>query len=447
MRATGFSTLAEWLSWLETLHPKKIDMSLDRIRSVLDSLSLRPPPYRVITVGGTNGKGSCVAILESIYRSAGYRVGAFTSPHLFRFNERIRVDGVEASDEQLVSLFEFIDATRGKTTLSYFECSAVAACLHFAQEKCDVVILEVGLGGRLDAVNALDADAVLIASVDLDHQEWLGPDRESVGREKAGIMRAGRPAVIADRLPPSSLVEHAAATGADLKLIARDFDVAGVVAEVESGMQRWNYRGAQGEIRDLPRPAFGGDIQYTNAAACTTVVEALNDVLPVQHEALARGLASASLFGRLDRHTVNGVEWVFDVAHNPAAARELVAAVRRLPPAGRTLAVFGAMHDKDIAGVLQPFAELVDEWFVACAEPERGATAKDMTAALTAQGARLATPQPDVETAIRSAAVRAARGDRVLVFGSFYIVGPAMEALGLYCAPTSSDQSARWTGV
>ncbi len=465
MRATGFSTLADWLSWLETLHPKKIDMSLDRIRLVLDSLSLRPPPFRVITVGGTNGKGSCVAILESVYRSAGYRTGAFTSPHLWRFNERIRVNGEEATDAQLVSLFGFIDATRGQVTLSYFESSAVAALLHFARENVDVAILEVGLGGRLDAVNAVDADATLIASIDLDHQEWLGPDRESVGREKAGIMRGGRPAVVADRDPPRSLIAHAAGDDVDLRLIGRDFDFivvdgarTGPVAPTPGGPtaatsdqpppgERWTYRGARGETADLPRPVFGGDIQFTNSAACTAVVEAMQSVLAVDRQALADGLAGATLPGRLDRRQVSGVEWVFDVAHNPAAARELAAAVRRLPRAARTLAVFGAMHDKDISGVVQPFMEFVDEWFVACAEPARGASAAAMAVTLTDLGAQAVTPQPDVETACRSATLRAAPGDRVLAFGSFYLVGPAMEALGLYCAPTCSDQSARWTGV
>ncbi len=446
MRATGFSTLADWLSWLETLHPKKIDMSLDRIRQVLDSLSLRPPPFRVITVGGTNGKGSCVAILESVYRSAGYRTGAFTSPHLWRFNERIRVDGEEATDAQLVSLFELIDATRGQITLSYFESSAVAALLHFARQNVDVAILEVGLGGRLDAVNAVDADAALIASIDLDHQEWLGPDRESVGREKAGIMRGGRPAVVADRDPPQSLIRHAAGDDVDLRLIGRDFDFT-VADQSRPRSDRWTYRSAQGESAELPRPAFGGDIQFTNCAACTAVVEALQTVLPVDREALARGLVAATLPGRLDRRDVNGVEWVFDVAHNPAAGREFAAAVRRLPRAGRTLAVFGAMHDKDISGVVQPFMALVDEWLIACAEPERGASAAAMAATLADLGARSVAPQPDVETACRSAALRAASGDRVLAFGSFHLVGPAMEALGLYCAPTCSDQSARWTGV
>src|SRR5690606_4358764 len=217
----SFASLAEWLAWLETLHPKKIDMSLDRIHVVLDALGIRPPPYRVITVGGTNGKGSCVAILESIYRQAGYRVGAFTSPHLVRFNERVRFDGADASDQELIALFESIDASLGAVTLSYFEASTVAAFLHFERCRADVAVLEVGMGGRVDAVNALDADAALIASIGLDHTDWLGPDREAIGHEKAGIMRAGRPVVVGDADPPASLARHAEAVGAKLATIHR----------------------------------------------------------------------------------------------------------------------------------------------------------------------------------------------------------------------------------
>jgi dihydrofolate synthase / folylpolyglutamate synthase len=461
MRARGLSSLSEWLAWLETLHPKKIDLSLERIRAVLDSLNLRPPPYRVVTVGGTNGKGSCVALLDSIYRAAGYRVGAFTSPHLWRFNERILFGGEEASDAALVALFERIETARGEITLSYFEFSAVAALLHFADLGAEVAVFEVGLGGRLDAVNAVDADAALIASVDLDHQEWLGTDRESVGREKAGILRPGRAAVIADRAPPASLLAHAAEIGARLWLIGRDFDfTADIEVDIERDVEadivagtdnapagRWRWQSRERTLPALPRPLSGTHVQFANAAAAVAVVEALQGELPVTLEALREGIAAARIRGRLERHLADGVEWLFDVAHNPAAARELAAALGRLPAAGRTLAVFSAMHDKDIAGVLAPFVDRIDEWFVAQCEPERGATAAQIGATLARLGARVVQAQPDVETACRSAQLRAGRGDRVLVFGSFYLVGPAMEALGLYCAPTPSDQSARWTGV
>src|SRR5690606_33628402 len=334
-----------WLAYFETLHPKKIDMSLDRIRVILDALHLVPPRYKVITVGGTNGKGSCVAILESIYRAAGYRVGAFTSPHLVRFNERIRFDGRDATDAELVEVFESIEASLGPVTLSYFEASAVAALLLFERRHADVAILEVGMGGRLDATNAVDADAALIASVDLDHTEWLGPDREAIGREKAGIMRPGRPAVVGDPDPPQSLAACADEIGARLFAIGRDFRAV----PLERG---WRFEGPEGVVRDaLPVVPFGAQIQGSNMAACVTVVDALRDILPVSEDALRAGLAGARLRGRTERHVRDGVEWIFDVAHNPSAARVLRQEIEGTRPS-RTLAVFAAMEDKDLEGVL-----------------------------------------------------------------------------------------------
>ena len=288
-------SLEDWLAWLETLHPKKIDLSLDRVLAVLDRLRLREPPYTVITVAGTNGKGSCVAMLESIYWHAGYSVGAFTSPHLWRFNERVRVNGIDATDEELVELFEIIEATLGTITLSYFESSTLAALLAFARRKVDVAVLEVGMGGRLDASNAVDADCALIVSIDLDHQEWLGPDRDAIGREKAGIMRSGKPVVVADRNPPASLLEHAATVGANVRLIGRDFDYRRVG-------DRWRPRDGDPALSALPRPDFGGDEQYANAAACSVVVEQLSERLPVARTAVANGIEHAILRGRLERH-------------------------------------------------------------------------------------------------------------------------------------------------
>jgi len=423
-----FTSLAEWLAWFETLHPKKIDMSLDRIRVILDALGLVPPSYRVITVGGTNGKGSCVAILESIYRTAGYRVGAFTSPHLVRFNERIRFDGRDATDDELIELFESIEASLGQVTLSYFEASAVAAFLFFKRRRADVAILEVGMGGRLDAVNALDADAALIASVDLDHTAWLGPDREAIGREKAGIMRAGRPAVVGDPDPPRSLAAHADEVGARLLAIGRDFRA------VRNG-DKWRFEGPNGVVRDaLPVVPFGAHIQAANMAACVAVVDALRDVLPVSEDALRAGLSNARLRGRTERHVRDGVEWIFDVAHNPSAARVLRQAVDGRP-ASRTLAVFAAMEDKDLDGVLAPFADLVDRWHVARPDSERGAPLEAVARTLDALGASDRVLHADVAAACHAAAAEARPGERVLVFGSFYTVGPALEALRLYSTP------------
>jgi dihydrofolate synthase/folylpolyglutamate synthase len=432
--------LDDWLSWFQTLHPKQIDMGLERVTTVLDRLGLRAPPYRVVTVAGTNGKGSCVAMLESIYWHAGYDVGAFTSPHLWRFNERIRFNGADAGDAELVEMFAAVDAVLGAVTLSYFESSAVAALLYFARREVDVAVLEVGMGGRLDASNAVAADCALIVSVDLDHREWLGPDREAIGREKAGIMRPGKPAVVADRVPPRSVLDHAASIGARVTLLGRDFDY-------ERGLER-EWRRAAGAPTWLPRPRFGGDEQYGNAAACAAVVAELERVLPVGDDALARGIANAYLRGRLERHDVDGTEWLFDIAHNPAAAHVLDASLARLPAPKRTFAVFAAMHDKDLAGVLAPFKDEVERWFVTQACLDRGAPPADLAAVLERLGVRSVEIAASVAAACAAARMAARPGDRVLVFGSFHTVGAATAALGLYCAPSrNGEQPEEWTRV
>ena len=430
-------SLDDWLRRFETLHPKKIDLTLDRVTAVIDRLELKPPPYKVVTVGGTNGKGSCVAMLESIYWHAGYAVGAFTSPHLWRFNERIRVNGADALDPELVALFEIIDSTLGGITLSYFESSTVAALLHFARQRVDVAVLEVGMGGRLDASNAVDSDCALVVSVDLDHREWLGDDREAIGREKAGIMRRGKPAVVADRDPPKSVIAYAASEGALPRVIGRDFDFRPLPG---------GWRRADGDARVLPLPPFGGDEQLANAAACAAVVDSLANELPVNDDALAEGIRNAYLRGRFERATLDGVEWVFDVAHNPAAAAIFAASLARLPRAPLTLAVFAAMRDKDLAGVIAPLVPSVDTWFVTQADAERGARGEELRDVLAAAGARSIEVAPDVAASIAAARASAQSGARVIVFGSFVTVGAAADALGLYCAPSRmTDQPARWT--
>lgn len=427
-----FESLDEWLQWLQTLHPKQIDMSLDRMLGVLARLGISDPRYRVITVGGTNGKGSCVALLESVYRAAGYSVGTFTSPHLVAFNERIRFDGADLGDAALIELFEVMEAARGELTLSYFEASAVAAMLHFARACADVAVLEVGMGGRLDAVNAIDADAALIVSVDLDHMEYLGPDRDAIGYEKAGIARPDRPVIVADRDPPQGLLDEIGRRGGRVALIGIDFSA-------ESLGDRFTYQSANRSGHRFPRPAFGGRIQLDNAAAVVAVVDAMQAELPVTDASIARGLESARLKGRFDRVVVgrgdnvtasDPTEWVFDVAHNPAAAELFGEALADLDPVPRTIAVFGAMGDKDIAAVVRPFVAIVDAWFVGGVDSERGAKAEGLAALLEREGARNVTVCADVAAATRAAQSTAA--DRVLVFGSFYTVGPAMQAVGLY---------------
>ena len=434
-------TLERWLSWFETLHPKKIDLTLDRVIGMLERLKLKPPPYKVITVAGTNGKGSCVAMLESIYWHAGYDVGTFTSPHLWRFNERIRCNGADATDAELVELFREIDSTLGSITLSYFESSAVAAFMYFARREVDVAILEVGMGGRLDATNTLDTDCALIVSIDLDHREWLGDTRESIGREKAGIVRRGKPVVIADRAIPQSVLAHAATEGAIPYVLGREFDLR----RVGTG---WRRSSDPDTAPVLPLPAFGGDEQFGNAAACAAVVEHMADALPVSDAALAAGIERAYLRGRFERHTVDGVEWVFDVGHNPAAAERLRASLERLPPAHRTFVVFAAMRDKDVVGVVGPFVPLAERWFVTQGSADRGATAAELAALLQGAGAPRVSTAPTIADACTAARAAAQPKDRVLVFGSFVTVGAATEALRLYCASSPLiDRPASWTRV
>jgi dihydrofolate synthase/folylpolyglutamate synthase len=429
------ATLDEWLGWLETLHPKAIDLSLNRITTVLEALSLTDPPYHVVTVGGTNGKGSCVEFLESIYRAAGTRVGAFTSPHLWRFNERIRVDGAWASDSELISAFEALEAARGRVTLSYFESSAVAAILHFAQAGVDVAVMEVGLGGRLDAVNAIDPDVSLITSIGLDHMEWLGDDRESIAYEKAGIMRDGCPVVIAEPDPPKTLAREVARRGARALWLDRDYCC------VPDG-ERWIYRGPAGEELLLPRPSFGADEQLVNAAASVTAVRALDARLPVDDRAIATGIAAARLEGRLDRRTIDGVGWIFDVAHNPQAASHLARTVCGGPLPASTLAIFGAMADKDLDAILELFVADVDVWHLAPVASARTADARDLAERLLRLGSRARLHcHDDIPEATEVARSEARCGDRVLVFGSFYTVGPAMESLGLYSPTLGSGMS------
>jgi dihydrofolate synthase/folylpolyglutamate synthase len=418
-----FESLDEWLAWLVTLHPKQIDLSLDRVQGVLDALGIAQPPYRVVTVAGTNGKGSCVALIEQIYLQAGLRVGAFTSPHLVAFNERIRFGGADLDDAALMDVFETIDAARGELTLSYFEASAVAAMLHFAEAGADVAVLEVGMGGRLDAVNALAADCAVIVSIDLDHMEYLGPDRDVIGREKAGIVRAGRPVIVADTNPPAGLLDEIARRGGALELIGRDFSVAPFGEGLE-------YRHANGEPRHFPRPGFGGRIQLGNAAAVIAAVDALHARLPVAEAAMAAGLAAARVRGRCERVSVNGSEWIFDVAHNPASAALLFASLAELAPVERTIAVFGAMRDKDLASVIRPFVPLVDGWLIGGIDSDRGAAPAEIAAVLDAVGARGVQCHTDIAAAARAA--RDTGAGRVLAFGSFYTVGPAMKTVGIY---------------
>lgn len=416
-----FQTLDEWLRWQETLNPAEIELGLDRVREVWQRVHPGALPFTVITVAGTNGKGSCVALLASILQAGGYRVGAFTSPHLLRYTERIRVDGEEVDEAALCAAFERVDTVRGEVALTYFEFGTLAALSVFLQAGLDVVVLEVGLGGRLDAVNVLDADVALVTSVGIDHVDWLGPDRESIGREKAGVFRSGRPAVYGEADIPSSVTTYADEIGARLYRAQRDF-------YAESAPAGWNWRGPQHARTGLPHPALRGAVQIQNAAACLMVLDLLAARLPLSQDAVRRGLQEVQLPGRFQ--VVRGdVDCILDVAHNPHGVDVLADNLRSLAPSGRLLAVWGMLETKDAAGVAARLAPQVAQWYLAGLEREssRGLSAARLAEALH-QGAPQAPSQrfERVCAAVEQARRDARPGDQILIFGSFYTVAAAL---------------------
>ena len=483
-------TLPQWLDYIERQHPKSIALGLDRVREVAARMRLGKPAKRVITVGGTNGKGSTVAFIEAIARAAGLKVGAYTSPHLLRYSERVRIDGREVSDEALVAAFERVEAARlspspvgrgvgvrvrrsetsddtainfgrgwerrpaassvsadgdrrkqelaagrrshdqsfdsgaleNSIPLTYFEFGTLAALHLFQQSSLDLVVLEVGLGGRLDAVNVIDADVAVITTVDIDHVDWLGKDRESIGYEKAGIARAWKPLVLGEIDSPSSVLRHAYAIGANAIRMGSDFFHEAVDAS------HWRWRDA-GHAMELPLPKLAAPAQRANAATAIAALRALE--LEIAHAAFAEGVAAATLPGRLQRLDYRGTPVIMDVAHNPQAARELTAWLRAEPAAGRTLAVFAALSDKDVEAVVSALGGAVSQWFLAGLEAA-GARAQGVEAlalrlagTAAAQGSRHAT----VQAALDAAQATAQSGDRILVFGSFHTVADALTLL------------------
>jgi dihydrofolate synthase/folylpolyglutamate synthase len=418
-----FATLGEWLDWQQALHPKSIDLGLDRIREVMRRLGVARPAGVVLTVGGTNGKGSVVAYLDAILRAGGYRSGTFTSPHLLQYNERIRIDGQAVRDEELLEAFGLIDTARGETSLTYFEWNALAAFMVLERAALDAAVLEVGLGGRLDAVNAVDADVAAIVSVGLDHCDWLGDTVEAIGREKAGIFRPGRPAIYGARDMPWSVASAATATGARLRRLGVDFDFV----ERPDG---WDYVGTGSRRAELPLPALGGAAQLANAATALAVLESAEPRLLVPDDAVRAGLASASLAGRFQ--VVSGdPEWILDVAHNPDAARILAQSLAMRPASGRTVAVCGILADKDVGGILRPMRDAVDEWIAVGLTGPRSLDAGTMADRLEAAGAEVVRRADDVTAGCQLAREVALPGDRVVVFGSFLTVGAALGWLGL----------------
>jgi dihydrofolate synthase/folylpolyglutamate synthase len=425
-------SLDDWLAWMTPERPADAAGGLDRVRTVAERMRLVTPAGAVapmgrgpisFTVGGTNGKGSTCAYLERILLESGYRTGLFTSPHLLAYNERVRVGGEDASDDALVDAFERIDKARGDVTLTYFEFGTLAALDVLAAAKVEVAILEVGLGGRLDAVNIVDADCAIVASVDLDHQALLGNDRESIGFEKAGIFRKGRPAIVSDPQPPERLLAHARDIGADLQVIGRDF-------RYEASDHQWDFIGRRGAKRALPMPALRGRWQLRNASAALAALDELAGQLPVSLGEVKRGLALVRLGGRLQvlpgRPSI-----VLDVAHNPQAARALAEGLGDMGFFENTLGVFAILSDKDVGGVVDAMRGRVDRWYVASSDSDRAAPTARVVEALGSRGLAASTRAfATVASAFREARRDAGPNDRIVVFGSFTTVAEALR-----CAP------------
>jgi dihydrofolate synthase/folylpolyglutamate synthase len=405
-------TLEDWLRYIEQQHPQAIALGLDRVKEVLARLKVQLQ-CPLITVAGTNGKGSTCAMLESILRAAGYRTGLYTSPHLVRYSERVRIAGVEVEDGPLSEAFAAVEGARGQTPLTYFEFGTLAAFWVFSHEKIETAILEVGLGGRLDAVNVLDAHCAVLTSVGIDHVDYLGADREAIGREKVGIFRPGRPAVVAEPNPPRSVLE----SQAELLLIGRDF---GFTAE----QTQWTYWGPRGKRAGLAHPALRGAIQLRNAAAALCALDTLE--LPLAMQDLRRGLAEVALPGRF-QVLPGRPQVIFDVAHNVEAARTLAENLAASGFAPETIAVCGMLRDKDIAGVLRELAPRITRWHLASLPGPRGATAEHLEENLRKSDARVPVLKFEFpKTAFAAALEHAAEGDKIVVFGSFLTVGEVM---------------------
>jgi dihydrofolate synthase/folylpolyglutamate synthase len=421
-------TLADWLTRQESVHPKTIDMGLARVTSVARTLGVDKPTYRVITVGGTNGKGSTVVHLDTLLRTSGISTGMFTSPHLIRYNERIQVDGAEATDAELVAAFERIEHARGTTTLTFFEYNLLAALVLFTERAVDVAVLEVGLGGRLDAVNLVDPDVAIVCSIGFDHRDYLGDTLDLIGAEKAGIFRAGRPAVLGTDEMPGSVFAAIESLKAQAIVAGKDFrwNIA------SDG--RWSYDGLSLSLRDLPPSALVGSIQYRNAATALAALETLGSVEPpmgkLNESTVSAALRAVRLPGRFQSVERGPVEWILDIAHNEPAAVTFARHIRERPAKGQTLAVVGILSDKDAGAIARVLEREVDHWILCALPGPRGSSAEDLAQRLSLSPSAVSLAA-SVEEGCAIASATAKPGDRVLVFGSFHTVGPAMQWLGI----------------
>jgi len=418
MQASGLP-LHEWLAQLETYSPHEIDLGLERVDALLDRLRLQLPA-RVLHVAGTNGKGSSVAMLEALLRRSDAKVGSYTSPHMQRYNERIRIDGQEASDAQIVTAFESIEALRGDLPLTYFEFGTLAALVVFARSDVDIAVLEVGLGGRLDAVNAVEPSASLITNVSLDHCAWLGDDIETIAVEKAGIMRANKPVVFAAKDIPQAIVAQADALGADLYAATQDYRWS-----VKSD-GCWSWQGISHSLHDLARPSLQGDIQIQNAAGVLTLLEVAGFDELLQSDVINAALGDIQLAGRMQIVREN---WIVDVAHNPAAADVLADALRARASGGVAVAILGMLDDKDVEGVVTPLAGLVGSWVAVTADNPRAIPAAELARRVANSTGNACLIAATLDAAIERAEERAGAAGSVLVTGSFYTVGAALAAI------------------
>lgn len=416
--------LTDWLARLETLSPKDIDLGLERVQAVLGKLDLKTPQC-VLHIAGTNGKGSSVAMLQALLAESGMSVGAYTSPHVFRYNERICIDTAEASDEQIVAAFERVDAARGDVPLTYFEFGTLAALDVFEQAGVDVAILEVGMGGRLDAVNAVEPDAGLITNVSLDHCDWLGNNIDSIAFEKAGIMRTGKPIIFGAVDVPPSLSQHASDIGAELIVAGRDYTWAGAADG------SWSWQGRSTQVSSLKPPSLAGDFQIDNAAGVLALAEAAGFGSVLQTDVVNAAFARPRLDGRLQIVRSN-VEWLFDVAHNPAAAEVLARWLRARAARGKTIAIVAMLDDKDVAGMVAPLQDIVDHWIAVTAHSPRAIEVGELARRIANLNNAACLSAESLQQAMDSARALATSEDRILVTGSFYVVGPALRSLELY---------------
>ncbi|NKC14992.1 MAG: bifunctional tetrahydrofolate synthase/dihydrofolate synthase [Gammaproteobacteria bacterium] len=414
-----FERLQEWLDWQESQFPSPMNLGLERVRAVVECMQWPPRRFPLVVVAGTNGKGSCVAFLQSAFVAAGYKVGTYTSPHLLRYNERIRIDGVPLDDATIMQSFARLDERRSDTTMTYFEFGTLAAMDQFIAQDCDVAVMEIGIGGRLDAVNVFDADIALITTIDIDHRQWLGDDREAIGREKAGILRLDRPAVVAERNPPRSVRRRAGQLYAPLHVLGESFE------RYDNG-HVWTWSHGSTVWETLPQPALKGDFQKDNAAGAFMVLHLLAPSHPVSREAVDRALQYPDLEGRFQQVSA-APRIIVDVAHNAQATRTLADNLRGdTVPRGRTLAVAALLADKDLAAALEPLLGLIDEWHISGLDGPRGDDGTGVRTVLSGFGVTALSCHQNVLAAMESARARAASNDTIVVFGSFHTVSSVL---------------------